>query len=58
MGRAKAGHEFDASWNSSSTHDVNMTFTSLCGVVAPTTVVVMEMVVALVVAIVGSMCRS
>ena len=58
MGRAKAGHEFDASLNSSSTHDVNITLTSLCGFVDPTSVVAMEMVVGLVVAVVGSMCRS
>ena len=58
MGRAKAGHEFDASWNSSSTHDVNITLTSLCGFVDPTSVVAMEMVVGLVVATARSMCRS
>ena len=58
MGRAKAGNEFDAFWNSSSTHDVNITLTSLCGGVDPTTVVAMEMVVGLVVATDRSMCRS
>ena len=55
MGRAKVGNESTNSKHPGTPllHDANMTLTSLSDVVAPTTVVAMQIVVALVVAMFG-----